>query len=693
MLPNLSFDLIARDLTGKAFSSVGRSVAGAESRFGRFAASLGGIGASMTKLGAGMTAGISAPLAMIGKDMLDRARDAQEAASAFDAVFEGNAASVRKWAAETAKAMGRSEFALQDQAAAFQGLFAAAAPTTDEAAKMATQFAGLAQDLASFYNVSESDALDKLRSGLSGQSEPMRRFNVFLNEGAVKAKALEMGLGGAKGALTDQAKIMARAQLILEATTKAQGDAVKTSGSLSNRSKALAGAWNDLAVKLGTVMLPLATRLVASLAKLTQWFSNLSPETQEWIVIAGGAAVVLGPMIAALGTMAMGVAALAPMLPVLGGAIAALAGPVGLVVLAFAGIAAAWAKWDVIREKFPGFAAAVETGLRAGQAALQTFWTALLNWNEGLMALFSGDFAGAWAIAKTAIDDFSQLGVRVFEVLFPGALEASRAKLAEIGTAIVAMKDMAIAAVQALVAGVTEWISGKLNAVWDGAVARIDRVKDSFFRLYDAVVGHSYVPDMVEGIGSWMGKLDGLMVVPALDAASRTADAFKQTGDSMASMFEGFGSSIAEAIKGTKSWTDVLLDALSVIGKMLLSKMDFGGGLFGGLLKGVLGGLFGGAFAGGGVLGGGKIGLVGEKGPELISAGASPLRVTPLEKNGGAAQAVHVTVGISADNNGNILPFVQSVAQKTVSGAMPGMVKASVAATFGEIRSRPGALR
>src|SRR3546814_20116561 len=93
---------------------------------------------------------------------------------------------------------------------------------------MSQIFAQLAQDLVSFYNVDTETAIQKLRSGLSGESEPLRDFGVFLTEANVKAKALEMGLTGVGDELTEQAKILARYQLVLEATKNAQGDVARS---------------------------------------------------------------------------------------------------------------------------------------------------------------------------------------------------------------------------------------------------------------------------------------------------------------------------------------------------------------------------------------------------------------------------------------------------------------------------------
>jgi hypothetical protein len=74
---------------------------------------------------------------------------------------------------------------------------------------------------------------------------------------------------------------------------------------------------------------------------------------------------------------------------------------------------------------------------------------------------------------------------------------------------------------------VKTWVWDKLNAIWDGVKKRIEAVKGYFYDLYDAVVGNSYVPDMVDGIADQMARLEGVMVKPSADATNRTSQAFE----------------------------------------------------------------------------------------------------------------------------------------------------------------------
>jgi hypothetical protein len=78
-------------------------------------------------------------------------------------------------------------------------------------------------------------------------------------------------------------------------------------------------------------------------------------------------------------------------------------------------------------------------------------------------------------------------------------------------------------------------IGGTLRAVWDHAIAKIGKLGDAFRWLYDVVVGHSYIPDMVAGIASEMARLDAVMVKPVTAATTKAEEAFRD----MASNVQG----------------------------------------------------------------------------------------------------------------------------------------------------------
>ena len=219
------------------------------------------------KIGAAAaSAGVALILADFGRASVQAAIDAEEMDAAFGVVFGNMADDVRAWAEETGNALGRSTQEIQRGALAFQELFGKALDP-EQAAELSKQFAVLTQDLASFKNLSNEVAQQKLFSGLVGEAEPLRAVGVFLSEAAVEAKALELGIGGVNGALTDQDKIVVRAAIINEQLADAQGDVLRTSDSAANQIKAMNAAVEELQVAIGQELLPQLTPLITLTAE------------------------------------------------------------------------------------------------------------------------------------------------------------------------------------------------------------------------------------------------------------------------------------------------------------------------------------------------------------------------------------------------------------------------------------------
>jgi hypothetical protein len=113
----------------------------------------------------------------------------------------------------------------------------------------------LGTDLASFNNTPVDQAITALGAALRGESEPMRKFGVLLDDATLKAKAMEMGIYDGSGALTSQQKTLAAYQVILAQTGDAQGDFARTSGNLRGQQKILEASVEDLKTAFGVGLL------------------------------------------------------------------------------------------------------------------------------------------------------------------------------------------------------------------------------------------------------------------------------------------------------------------------------------------------------------------------------------------------------------------------------------------------------
>lgn len=250
----------------------------------------------------GLAAGAGAKAASAGIDLMGQAAssavdfvkgsvtaasDLNETVSKSEVIFGTSADAVGKWAEGMDAAGGLSKRAALDAASGFAGLFQTVGIGIDKSADMSERMTQMGSDLASFFNTDVGDALAALKSGLNGESEPLRKFNVFLSESAVSAKAAAMGLQPVNGALTEGQKAAARYQLILEQTGAAQGDFARTADGLANSSRTLDAKMENLQARIGQALLPVlqdatnaAIGLMDSFDKVTDSSSSLIDRLQ-----------------------------------------------------------------------------------------------------------------------------------------------------------------------------------------------------------------------------------------------------------------------------------------------------------------------------------------------------------------------------------------------------------------------------
>jgi hypothetical protein len=201
------------------------------------------------------------------------ASDLEEQMNKTRVVFRGSEKDILRWSKNTASALGISRREALESAGVFGNMLVPMGFARDRAGEMSKRMVRLAADMASFNNASPEDTLDALRAGLAGETEPLRRFGVFLNDARLKQEALNIGLKnavGPNGALTANAKAQATYSLILKDSKDAQGDFARTSGSLANQQRILRAEVENLGAKLGKVLLPVVTDAVTALAKLVK---------------------------------------------------------------------------------------------------------------------------------------------------------------------------------------------------------------------------------------------------------------------------------------------------------------------------------------------------------------------------------------------------------------------------------------
>lgn len=355
-------------------------------------------------------------------------------------------------------------------------------------------------------------------------------------------------------------------------------EAGKRFGTFQSQLTTFWGRLTDIGITLGTALMPALTAflgilnaIMPAIEFLAQSFAAMPVPMQMMAVGAAALVAAAGPLLLFLSQIAMGLAALTGLggfaglmtamstvaTFITGGLTAAFTailpwlGPVGLIALGVGAVVLAWKYWDEI------------------------------------VAFFSG----AWQIVKQAL-------MSTPDLLLP--------LLGPIGLVVAAFKhwDQIKTIAAAVYTAVKEWLVDKFAAVVKWIGEKVGQVTGFFKNMYTAVVGQSYVPDMITGIGDEFARLDGVMVDPAKRSTTLVQGLFKTMADSV----EGIVSTLSTKLS-TK--IDELLGKLtSKLTGWLDSFMPAWAAKFvGGLASDVLGGLSK-RFLGDGALGRGLLGKI-----------------------------------------------------------------------------------
>lgn len=248
----------------------------------------------------------TAALVNFGKESIKLASDIQEVQNVIDVTFGRGAAQIEEFAQSAAEAYGLSELAAKQYTGTMGAMLKSSGLATSAAQEMSTALTGLAGDVASFYNLDTDTAFEKIRSGISGETEPLKQLGINMSVANLEAYALSKGITKSYNAMSQAEQVLLRYNYLLSVTTDAQGDFARTSGSFANQIRILQLNFDQLRIAVGNALIPIAqavlpsiNAIIAGLTKLAKVFAQVtallfgkSPEvkTTSGIAASAGAA-------------------------------------------------------------------------------------------------------------------------------------------------------------------------------------------------------------------------------------------------------------------------------------------------------------------------------------------------------------------------------------------------------------------
>lgn len=217
-----------------------------------------------------------------GKNCVELGSDLAEVQNVVDVTFGSMSETINQFARNAITQFGLSETSAKQYTSTMGAMLKSMGFTTQAAADMSMEITGLAADMASFYNLDSETAFEKIRSGISGETEPLKQLGINMSVANLEAYALSQGITKAYNAMTQQEQAMLRYNYLMKATADAQGDFERTSDGWANQVRILTERFNSLKATIGkgliavfTPVIRVINELLAHILTLTDAFGNM----------------------------------------------------------------------------------------------------------------------------------------------------------------------------------------------------------------------------------------------------------------------------------------------------------------------------------------------------------------------------------------------------------------------------------
>lgn len=208
------------------------------------------------------------------KNGIDYASDLAEVQNVVDVSFGKSAASINDWSQKALEAYGLNEVTAKRYNGTLGAMLKSTGVAGDSVVDMSEKLTGLAGDMASFYNLDTNAAFEKIRSGISGETEPLKQLGINMSVANLEAYALSQGITTAYDKMSQVEQTMLRYNYLMSVTSDAQGDFARTSDSWANQTRLLGENWTEFVGKMAANLLPTLTAGVSVLNDVILWMSE-----------------------------------------------------------------------------------------------------------------------------------------------------------------------------------------------------------------------------------------------------------------------------------------------------------------------------------------------------------------------------------------------------------------------------------
>lgn len=202
------------------------------------------------------------------KTGIDYASDLAEVQNVVDVTFGSATEAINSWSKECLAAYGMNEISAKRYAGTIGAMLKSSGLAGDAIVDMSKDMVGLAGDMASFYNLDLETAFEKIRSGISGETEPLKQLGINMSVANLEAYALSQGIKTSYNEMSQAEQVMLRYNYLMSTTADAQGDFARTQDSYANQTRLLSESWLEFTGVMAEQLLPVLTTIVS-------WLNNI----------------------------------------------------------------------------------------------------------------------------------------------------------------------------------------------------------------------------------------------------------------------------------------------------------------------------------------------------------------------------------------------------------------------------------
>ena len=593
----------------KAIQSAEKAASSFEKKMESISSKAKSIGDKLSGIGTELTIGVTTPLAVAGKGMVDAASDFDENLNKISVAFGDSADGVKAWADTATQSFGLSMNQALEATSLFGDMATSMGISQSEAASMSTSLAGLAGDMASFKNIGIDEAMTALNGVFTGETESLKQLGIVMTE--VNLQEFADGLGLVYDDMTQAEKVQLRYNYVMAMSKNAIGDYARTSDGTANSIRTFQASVENLAITLGQNLLPIVTPIIQKATEMVNAFAAADPELQQLVLKIAGIAAVAGPALLVIGKMvsvfgsvsgAIGllsgkIAALGGMKAALSGVFTAITGPVGIAVGAIMALVAAFAYLMTTDEGFRN--SVMQTISTIGQSLVPVI-QALMPVIQNIATVLATTIASVLqALAPVLAQIVTMIG-QIIETVAP-LIAQLVSQLAPILTTIISTVSDIVSAVLPPVIDIINAIMGAIQELLPPIMSVLSTVIDVVSSIIDAITPIisfiagviSDVMSIISPIISFIAGVISKVISVISPIASTVANVFSKIFSIVSSIMNKVGSVIKTVFGGIKSaWnglTSFVSGVFSGIGNAVSSLVNTVKGFVNGVIGGING--------------------------------------------------------------------------------------------------------